>query len=705
MGNEKMKLVRKQKSDKHREKEQNKISKFFTKSTVKRIILGIASTIVLFLVVIGNIEPKKLKVKIGDVAPYDIRSTKDIVDEDATERLKEEASDRIEPIYRVNPSVQMKIKGEVKNFFNMVRDIKTYENISLFTRVEELRKQSNIDLSEEQYSIAMRMDVKDLNNLESNIYDILNQIMSAGIKDEELEYEKENVENIFESIDMTENEKELGIGIVNSTIHPNKFVDVETTQKKKKEEADKVQPIIVKEYQIIVRKGDKIDEKAYNLIKESGLLKEKDGFNFTTSIGTLIILIMMETIIAFYLYYFDKDIYNSSKLLVLAIIYISIVAISEGVYSISPYIMPVATAAMLITLLFNAKLALVINFTLALLIGIVMGVDESVILMMIIGGSIGAFSVTNADQRYNIFFNGLIVGIVNVLIILAFGLIKKTEMLDTLIRSAYGMLNGVFSAVLTIGTLPLWENVFQVLTPLKLLELSNPNQPLLKKLLLEAPGTYHHSVVVGNLSEAAAEAIDANPLISRVGAYYHDVGKLKRPYFFKENQIGIDNPHDKLNPTLSTLIITNHTKDGAELADEYKLPKEIKDIIVQHHGDTIVAYFYYIAKKNDTTESVNVEDFRYKGPKPQTREAALIMLADSVEAAVRSIKNPNKGKIEEMVRNIIKGKLEDDQLEECDLTLRDLSTIANTFCNILFGIYHDRIEYPKLDIKQIKGEI
>ncbi len=267
------------------------------------------------------------------------------------------------------------------------------------------------------------------------------------------------------------------------------------------------------------------------------------------------------------------------------------------------------------------------------------------------------------------------------------------------------MLNGLFCAVLTIGTLPIWENIFKIVTPLKLLELSNPNQVLLKRLLLEAPGTYHHSIIVGNLSERAAEAIGADPLLARVGAYYHDIGKLKRPYFFKENQLGMDNPHDKLKPNMSTLIITNHTKDGIALAKEYNIPEEIIDIIAQHHGDTTVSYFYHKALKENESKEVNIEDFRYPGPKPKTREAAIVMLADSTEAAVRSLKEPTKKNIEEMIRNIIKGKLQDGQLEECNLTLKDLNTIANAFSTIMMGIFHERIEYPNLELDKEKGEL
>lgn len=699
-------MIKKKIENKKKHKKAKKITSFLkNKRPLNIILLQLIFTIAFFLIIVDNVEPKKVNVRIGDTAPYEIRATRDIEDKGATQKLKDEAMDRVDPRFRVDPSVQMEMKNDIRIFFGMVKDVKSYDNLSFSKKTVLLKEQSNIKLPEKLYSTCIKSDNKQLNRLESAIYDITNQIMSAGIKEEELEYELENVTSIFQSIEMGKDEKELGLALINATIKPNKFLDLEATQRKKKEEAEKIEPIIVKEDQVIVRKGDKIDSNSYDLIKESGLLREKEGYELSTIIGTIIIILLVQSIVGLYLYHFNRDIVFSSKLLILDIIVISIILISEGVYSISPYIMPISAAAMLITLIISPKLALIVNLILSFLMGIIVGADESVVAMLLIGGSIGIFSVLNASQRYNIFFNGLTIGIVNVLTIVSFGLLKKSDILETLMKSGYGLLNGIFSAVLTIGTLPLWENVFQVLTPLKLLELSNPNQPLLKKLLLEAPGTYHHSVLVGNLGEAAAEEIGADPLITRVGAYYHDIGKLKRPFFFKENQFGYENPHDKLNPSLSTLIITNHTKDGLAMAEKYDLPKEIKDIIIQHHGDTVVAYFYYKALKVENGDNIKIEDFRYKGQKPQTKEAAIIMLADSVEAAVRSIKEPNKGKIEEMVRNVIKGKLEDGQLEECDLTLKDLNTIANIFCTVLLGIFHDRIEYPKLDLKEMKEEI
>jgi len=677
---------------------------FFNKLIFKQIFLAILFTTLLFFVVIDSIAPDKVSVKLGDMAPYTIRATKDIVDEISTERLREEAMNRVEPRHRVDPSVQVKIKNDIKKLFELTRDLKDYDG-HIDKKLSILQQQSTIPLSEVDFGVLIKLDDKILNTLESNIYDIINQIMPIGIKSEEIEYEKENVIKIFDSFtDLDEDVKSLGVSIVNISLKPNRFLDIETTQQKKKEAAEMIEPVIIKEGQIIVEEKGLIDERILSLIKKSGLLKENDGFDYRVMTGTLLIILLLELVIIAYLYVFDKEVLENIKLLVIiSIIIISTVSISKGINSISSYLLPISAATMLIAILINPKLSILINSVLAITIGMISGNDAIVIIMLIVGGSVGAFGVINTHQRHNIFITGLIVSIANMLIIFAFGLVNGTELNVTLGKSLYGILNGIFSAILTIGSLPLWESVFGIVTPLKLLELSNPNHPLLKKLLLEAPGTYHHSIVVGNLSESAADAIKANSLLARVGAYYHDVGKLKRPYFFKENQLNGENPHDKINPNLSTLIITNHTKDGVDLAKKYKLPQMICDIIKQHHGVTIVAYFYHKAMQGENSDLIKPDSFRYEGPKPQTKEAAIVMLADSVEAAVRAMNDPTKGKIEGLVRQIIKNKLNDGQLDECDLTLKDLDIIANSFLNILLGIFHERIEYPKFDLLELQG--
>ena len=265
-----------------------------------------------------------------------------------------------------------------------------------------------------------------------------------------------------------------------------------------------------------------------------------------------------------------------------------------------------------------------------------------------------------------------------------------------LLDAGIASIGAFISGILAIGLLPFLESSFNLITNIKLLEISNPNSPLLKRLLMEAPGTYHHSVMVANLAEVAAEEVGANPIIARVGAYYHDIGKIKRPFFFGENQLGGGNPHDKISPELSASIIISHVKDGLDLAKEYDIPLVIRNIIGQHHGTTLVKYFYYTLKNNsENPDEVKEEDFRYPGPIPESKESAIVMLADSVEAAVRSINEPTMTKIEEMINNIIKDKLNSNQLDNCELTFKDLNLIKKSFLRVLKGLYHHRIEYPK----------
>ncbi|MER3461456.1 MAG: phosphohydrolase, partial [candidate division GAL15 bacterium] len=245
--------------------------------------------------------------------------------------------------------------------------------------------------------------------------------------------------------------------------------------------------------------------------------------------------------------------------------------------------------------------------------------------------------------------------------------------------------------------LPYLEDLFDVVTPIKLLELSNPGHPLLRRLQLEAPGTYHHTLMVANLAEAAAVAVGADPLLARVGAYYHDVGKLRRPGFFVENQVGGNNPHDRISPSLSALTLAAHVRDGLELARQYRLPRVVVDFIAQHHGTSLMAYFYHRALEQQGP--VDPEAFRYEGPKPRSREAAIVMLADGVEAAARSVQNPTPDRIRELVRRIVRERLEDGQLDRCDLTFRDLESITQAFARLLVSMFHPRLEYPEVSLE------
>ncbi len=678
----------------------------FNKIIVKQVILAIVFTITMYFIVGSSMAPERVVVKIGDLAPDDIRATKEMIDEIKTDQLKEEAIEKIDTIYSVETSVQVKIKNDINRFFIILKEIRSMEDETHANRMEHFQKRSNINLDIEEYSIALSISDDALGTLENNVQDMVSQVMGMGILEEEIESKKISISRSFEELEyLSENVKTLGISIIEKTMQPNKFVDVDTTFQKRQEASDQVAPVVIKEGQIIVEKKQLVDERIFSLVKKTGLLKETEGPDYRLIIGTIIFILILEALIVAYLYIFDKKVFCDVKLLlVLLIIVLSVTAISKGIYGISEYLMPISVATMLISILINPKLAIIVNLVLSIFIGTITANDMNVLIILLVGGTVGTFAIINTHQRYNILLTGLIVSVVNILTIGAFGFIHGVEFKEILLPSLYGGLNGLFSAILTIGSLPLWENLFDIITPLKLLELSNPNQPLLRRLLVETPGTYHHSIIVGNLSEAAAEEVGGNPLIARVGAYYHDVGKLKRPFFFKENQYNGENPHDKINPSLSTLIILNHTKDGDELALKYKLPSVIRDIIKQHHGQTLVAYFYHKALNSENGDTVKPENFRYSGPKPQTKEAAIVMLADSIEAAARAMPDPNKGKIEGLVRQIIKDKLNDGQLDECGLTLKDLNTLANAFVRVLLGIFHERIEYPKLDLAELRGD-
>jgi cyclic-di-AMP phosphodiesterase PgpH len=278
---------------------------------------------------------------------------------------------------------------------------------------------------------------------------------------------------------------------------------------------------------------------------------------------------------------------------------------------------------------------------------------------------------------------------------------------ETLVALISGFAGGVLSGVIATGVLPLVEMSFGFTTDIKLLELSNLDQPLLRDLMVQAPGTYHHSVIISNMVEATAKAVQARPLLAKVSAYYHDIGKMKKPLYFIENQMGGENRHEKLAPSMSSLILISHVKDGVELAKEHKLGREIIDIIQQHHGTTLISYFYQKAKdrmaaKGERSTEIKEEDFRYPGLKPQTKEAGLVMLADMVEAASRSLVDPTPARIQGMVQKIINNVFSDGQLDDCELTLKDLHEIAKSFNKTLSGIFHHRIEYPEVVTKPMK---
>lgn len=692
----------------------NFIGRLFKLKRLQHILMAIIFFVSVFSVLTISLKPEKFDIALGQRSPADIYSPKDIEDRWATQKLKEKASESVELIYSFDSAVHVEVKKDIENFFQTVYQLRNNDELDELDEINEISEEEKKSILEEENALNLNKDhlhtaltapLDKISYLETYIYEIVAQSMNTGIKVENLQKEKSSIkEYILQLEDFNDSMKEMGIAVIHATIRPNMFFDIEATEQLREEAVESVERIMIKKGDNILKEGDIVTHDKLEILRGLSILTDNNKVDLMLYLGITSIVLVIQILIIAYIYFFNREIFDKTdKLLMMYIIMLGTLIIAKALASISIYLMPVAVSAMLLAILLEPRLALLVNLCLSILISIITGNNIIFLTMAVLGGAVGVFSVRNMQQRTGIFISGIVVSFVNILTIIGIGFINSNEVGKVLMYGFYGVLNGLICSILTVGTLPLWEHLFRVVTPLKLVELFNPNQPLLKKLLIEAPGTYHHSIIVGNLSESAADAVGGNSLLARVGAFYHDIGKIKRPYFFKENQLTSENPHEKLTPSLSSLIITGHVKDGIDLGKKYKLPAEVMDFIEQHHGDTLVAYFYHKAKTGENGENIDEQSFRYCGPKPKTKETAIVMLADSIEAAVRSITSPSKDKIEKLIHKIVEEKLADGQLDESNLTLNELEIIKKTFVKVMLGIFHERIEYPDTGIKELKG--
>lgn len=688
----------------------SRLRNFFARRGVQQAAVGIIMFITVYAFAASSIAPQKYNLSVGDISPVDITSPKDIIDTNATEKLIQKKMDEVGDVYTTENSVQQDALKSVDAFFQKVNEVKSVQGADKNTKISKLKSESSINLADDDYKAAIDASDDDLAALQQQVKTNLASIFEKKIGNDEndIKSKKQDFSYMINNLKLSRELKDLGTNIGFTLIKPNMVFDSAATNEKREAAKNEVTPVRIKKNQIIVQKNTAVTADQLSILESLGLLEKQNKIDMLLYLGTGIIIALLECLIIIYMARFCPDVLESvNKLVLMSIIVVIELLFAKFIstYSVSGFLIPVAFASMLVSILLKARLAIVLNIFISGIVALMTGYSIETLIVALIGGTAGAILVSKMHQRNDMLITGLAISLVDALSIFGLGLINNTDILSVLMQSLMGILNGILSSVFAIGLLPFCETTFDIVTPTKLLELSNPNQPLLKRLLFEAPGTYHHSILVGNLAEAASQAIGANSLLARVGSYYHDIGKLKRPYFFKENQVTNDNPHDRIAPSLSALIITNHIKDGAELAKKYKLPGVIEDIIRQHHGTTLVKYFYVKAVNDgDSHDEITENQYRYEGPKPQTKETAIIMLADSVEAAVRSIPSPVKPRIEETVKKITNDKLADGQFDECDITIKDINIIESAFLKVLNGIYHDRIEYPEINDKSVGDE-
>jgi putative nucleotidyltransferase with HDIG domain len=461
---------------------------------------------------------------------------------------------------------------------------------------------------------------------------------------------------------------------------------------------------IVNENERIIGKHDRVTRDAWLKIKSYKKAKgEKIGLgeSFLQTIGKFLHISFLLTIFIIYLFLFRKKIfYDNGKLLLIAsnLIFLAFLAFLTNLLSLPVpvyFLIFIPAASMLMTIIFDSRIGFYTTIIFSLVIGALRGNDYSFAAMNIFAGALSVYTVRDIKNRSQIFRSFLFIFLGYAISVFAFGLEQFSSSETLLLNFAFAGSNALISPVLTYGLLIFFERLFNITTDLTLLELTNFDRPLLKELARKAPGSFNHSMIMGTLAETAAERVDANPLLARVGAYYHDIGKIITPQNFVENQLNNKNLHENLTPEESVNLIRRHVYEGIELAKEYKIPEEINNFIPMHHGTTVISFFFDKAKKTYGADRVNIQDYSYLGPKPNSKETAIVMLADSCESAVRSIEDPNSENMENVINNIIKDRIESGQLDEAPLTFMDISKIKEAFISILIGQHHKRIRYPK----------
>ncbi len=694
------------KKDKNKRQYLAKIFSLAGNKTSRRMLLAAGFYLVIYLLLFFTLLPPGVNVELGLPSPQTIYAPRDAIDHYSTNKLKNEVAEAVPEVYDHISAVLEEGKKEIFTIFQEIRLARGLGDEE--ERLALLRQKIKVDIPADSLQALMRLSNENLNDLQNRVERIYSEIMLQGIKEGG---EQAAMKQVMQEVNLLPFSPEIKLGmerLFTPLVLPNMIYNEAATEASREAARQAVEPVRILKNSLIVQEGERVTERHLAQLEALGLIGSPsriDGY-----FGLFLLLIIVFFVVLYYIYLFNREIYENTNLLsLLGLIVVITLVLGLAARYFSTYLIPVAMGAILITVLFESRLAVLFNIVLALFLGFVVEGELGFFVIALLGGLVAIYSVSQLKRRSDLVRAGIYVAAINLAAIIAIFLLNRgfqfeyEYLREFSIAMLAGMGNGLFSAVMAIGLLPFLESAFGLTTSITLLELADPGRPLLRKLLVEAPGTYHHSILVGNLAEAAAEAIGADPLLCRVAAFYHDIGKIRRPYFFVENQFSGNNPHHKISPNLSSLIIRSHVKDGLDLAREARLPLAIQDIIGQHHGRSLISFFYQQAMESKENRERNIvpeeDEFRYEGPLPQSKEAAVIMLADAVEAAVRSLSQPAAGRIEGIIRRVIKDKLNDGQLDAAALTLKDLDRIGDTFSHILSGLFHQRIEYPEKELR------
>jgi len=691
----------------------------FKSKHAQRLYLFVLTAALVITILSYNYTPN-IEVEIGKLSPRTIKASRNVDFEDI-EKTEEDRSKNVaevEDVYKYDVSILSGEEGalyQIRYFYTLAGIVQKKEDMSFEEKVEYLSNLLGNVYPEPIILSVLELSIEENNFLAEKTQEIAKQVMRDEIRPTELDFVKNKTMELIKNDKDIKNEHiSIITAVLQKNIQPTAVFDPVATENAKEEAKQNTPPHIVSitKGQIIVSEGEIVSQNDIQILTKLGLLQRQ--YNWYRFFYIFFIVFIVLFLFGFYIYKFNTKIFNDLKKLFLnsliVVVFAAIIRLLTFLSSVHlelwNYLFPVIAASMLCTIIFDSRIGIMMTICLSVFSGIATDFDFSIILVYMLGGIFATYLVSNVSQRSEVmkagFISALILGFLFLIVNLIGGEVQTIALYTML-----GVLNGIVCTVMTIGLLPFIESTLRIVTAMSLLELSHTDQPLLEKLLISAPGTYNHSLLVGHLAESSAKAIGADPLLVKVAALYHDLGKMKRSEYFYENQVGIENIHDRLNPSMSRNVIANHIKDGIEIAIKNKIPEEVIEIISQHHGNSLITYFYKKQKDMESAKASNgaVEGlkghFRYPTKKPQSKEAAILMLADSAEAAVRSIDDATPKKIEQMVNDIVEERLKDGQLDDADIKIKEINIVKSTLVEGLISIYHSRISYPESDLKVV----
>jgi putative nucleotidyltransferase with HDIG domain len=663
------------------------------------IVTGLLTALALLLS-----PPPTVGYDVGTVADREVRAPRSVafISEALTEAERERAAAAVAKVYTRSPAVIAGSRDRMAQAVAAIGRVRADAAQTREQRITSITRLSEVAISPQVAPLIVDMTPAEWDAVSKEVDNVLRTLYQPGIREDQLESAREASATALPPA-WTDRQKLVGTTLVRQFVDADVSLDAIQTAGAQQAARGAVEPVQVQVLagEVVVRDGTVVSALDVEKLRVLGLVST--GVDWPNALGLTVWAVLIAAVLALFVERYATEAWNDDRKMALVVLTLLVVTVTaRALLPGSPllvYFIPFAAVAMIITVLVGGRTAIATQIAGALHVGMLSG-QVDLVAYVLVPALLGMAAVRRATTAREFMAGAGFVALGNLGVVVSFSLVRQsTDPVGVAQLVVAALVSGAGAGLLAFAGMAIFGHLFRITTVFELRELADPNHPLLRQLLLRTPGTYHHSLLVANLAERAAEVIGADPLVARVGAYYHDIGKMRNPSAFIENQQGGVNPHDELDPVVSAGIVAAHIRDGLSLADRYHLPPMIREMIPAHHGTAVVKYFYQLAQQRG--QSPDEASFHYPGPRPRTKEAGIVMLADGTEASVRSLVEKKPEAIRAMVEKIVSERLAEGQLDECDLTLRDIQRIKDAFCELLLGVYHERIPYPEDRITRI----